>query len=72
MTFADEDLSGADPDWFCVRGDLAVDTARALKYIETELYKLTLRSLIPELPLPRAVEELPAVYDQELDDDVPF
>lgn len=52
VTYADEDLSHADNAWFCKKGDLAVDTAHALKVIEEELYKLTFRKLIPLPPLP--------------------
>lgn len=43
LAFADEDLQPSDPSWFCIQGDRAVDTARALQVIESELFKLAVK-----------------------------
>lgn len=46
VVFADHDMGGTG-EWFCTKGKRAVETARALKFIEEELYKLALKKLLP-------------------------
>ena len=47
VTFADEDLSNADPSWYCTQNHAAVQSAHVLRTIEEELYKLAFKKLFP-------------------------